>query len=339
VVEIPVVDEYFARYQAVEQMQLFRELAAGAPPSVDSLADVWLTTAQTLQAIAADLRTGLTDLQTSWSGETSNEFQYRLGLAAAFAGTLADEAIDIQTGLSVMSSALTLAQGRGAPAPVSPADWEHDAILGPLLGHTATEAELIQSHDRLATVVAELAVSYDLADHAEWSAPRPDPSPDLPGRALAIDLGVEPPPAASPADQTGTSATQLAGTVGSAQPVIAPHALSTAYTTATPAGTPLMPAVPIGTVTQLQGAGTGLASAGSGLTPGPDSDTGNDSSASLPPPVMGGGGLAPGSSSDAVVISRPLYDGETTWADGEDDAWLRRDDPPPHVLGRPNRPA
>src|SRR5262245_61535014 len=116
-------DEYYERYKKVEHSQLYRELTAGSPPSVDALADSWHTTAQTIQATAADLRADLANLKASWSGQTSDEFQYRLGLVAAFAEMVAAEAMNMYSGLSAMSGALTSAQANGRPAPVAAADW------------------------------------------------------------------------------------------------------------------------------------------------------------------------------------------------------------------------
>ncbi|GAA5185097.1 hypothetical protein GCM10023322_28070 [Rugosimonospora acidiphila] len=359
-------DEYVERYQAVEHSQLYRELSAGAPPSLDALSDVWQTAAQTLQTTAADLRADLAKLQASWSGETSKEYQYRLGLAASFAEGLAEQAINLHTGLSTMSVALTEAQSRGTPAPTNDTDWEHDAMLGTLLGHTVTDAELAQSHDQLVTVVADLAVSYDLADRSDWSTPAPDPSPDLPGQALAVDVGVAnaQDAGATPANATvvpavvtpvsttvvpaaatlaAPVATQLAGTIGGPPPAVTSPAMASPALSApslvsplSGAATPLPPSL-IGTVTSLQGAGTSLAaSTGSGLAAarGSTASTATGSSASLPPPVMGGGPAS--GSAQPGPVSRSLFDDETAWA-GENDAWANhRDESPPPVLGHPN---
>jgi hypothetical protein len=331
-------DEYYGRYKKVEHGQLYRELTAGSPPNVDTVADVWHTTAQTIQASAADLRADLATLQSSWSGQTSDEFQYRLGLVATFADTVAGEAMNMYTGLSAMSGALTTAQTNGRPAPVPAVDWQHDTVLGTLLGHTVTAADATQSQQDLAAVVAKLAISYGVAANTQWSAPRPEPSPDLPGQSLAIDLGVAAPPAATAAAAASGTATQLAGSVG-APPAPNHSALSLAPLVSGAPGSTAMPANPGMAVTMLQGADgstssarTVAAGAGAGGT-----DTG--SSASLPPPVMGTGGFAPGSASENGVISRPLHDDETAWAASEDNGWANPDQSPPPVLGHPTRPA
>ena len=347
-------DEYLERYKKVEHSQLYRELTEGSPPSVDALADVWHTTSQTIQATAADLRADLANLQASWSGQTSDEFQYRIGLVATFAETVAAEALNMYTGLSAMSGALTTAQTNGRPAPVAAVDWAHDTVLAQVLGHTVTEADATQSQDGLATVVAQLAVSYGLAENTQWSAPRPDPSPDLPGQALAVDIGVTAPPPASGATgsqaippvtvaagaaATPGTATQLAGTVG-APPVPDRSALSLGPLVSGVPGQSLVPPVAPGmAVTMLQGADGGSASAQTGFGADKNSAHGSiaGSSTSLPPPVMGMGGTAPGSAVAPGVISRPLHDEETAWAAGEDDGWAHPGDSPPPVLGHPNR--
>jgi len=341
-------DEYYERYKNVEHSQLYRELTEGSPASVDALADVWHTTSQAIQATAADLRADLANLQTSWSGQTSDEFQYRIGLVATFAETVAAEALNMYTGLSAMSGALTTAQANGRPAPVATVDWAHDAVLAQVLGHTVTEAEVTQSQDDLATVVAQLAVSYGLAENTQWSAPRPDPSPDLPGQALAVDVGVETPPAATttatgtlaavPDVVTGT-ATQLAGTVSGAAPAPDRSALSLAPLMSPGSGQAMLPSTaPAAAVTMLQGAGSDAASGHTGFGAATSAaGTATGSSASLPPPVMGtGGGGAPGSAVGPGVISRPLRDEETAWAASEDDGWAHPAESPPPVLGHPN---
>jgi hypothetical protein len=342
-------DEYLERYKKVEHSQLYRELTAGSPPGVDALADAWHTTAQTIQATAADLRADLATLQASWSGQTSDEFQYRIGLVATFAETVAAEALNMYTGLSAMSGALTSAQANGRPAPVAAVDWTHDAVLAQVLGHSVTQADATQAQDDLATVVAQLAISYGLADNTQWQAPRPDPSPDLPGHALAVDIGVDPPPAATGSQATAAgvvasvtgpaTATQLAGTVGVAPPAPDRSALSLAPLMSTAPGQPAAPPVAPGmAVTMLSGAGSGTASSQTGFGTDPSAAgmvTG--SSTSLPPPVMGMGGTAPGSAAGPGVISRPLHDEETAWATSEDDGWAHPGDSPPPVLGHPNR--
>src|SRR5262249_29775 len=120
-------DEYYERYKKVEHSQLYRELTAGSPPSVDALADSWHTTAQTLQATGAALRADLAHPKASGSGQPRGEFQYRLGRVAAFAEMVGAEAMNMYGGLSAMSGALTSAQAKGRPAPVAAADWAHDA--------------------------------------------------------------------------------------------------------------------------------------------------------------------------------------------------------------------
>lgn len=339
-------DEYLERYKKVEHSQLYRELTQGSPPLVDALADVWHTTSQTIQATAADLRADLAALQNSWSGQTSDEFQYRIGLVATFAETVAAEAMNMYTGLSAMSGALTTAQANGRPAPVVAAEWAHDAVLGPLLGHTVTAADVTQSQDDLATVVSQLAISYGLAENTQWSAPRPDPSPDLPGQALAVDLGVDAPPPAATASQASApgavgspapagTATQLAGTVG-APPAPDRSGLSLAPMMSPLSGQPVAPPPAPVAVTMLQGADGGTARTGFGADPGASGSIAGSSN-SLPPPVMGTGGGAPGSAAGPGVVSRPLRDDETAWAAGEDDGWAHPGESPPPVLGHPNR--
>jgi len=328
-------DEYYGRYQKVEHGQLYRELTAGSPPNVDTLADTWNTTAQTIQATAADLRADIATLQNSWAGQTSDQFQYRLGLVAAFADTLATEALNMYTGLSAMSGALTTAQTKGRPAPVTAVDWQHDPALGTVLGHAVTPADATQSQQDLAAVVANLAVSYGVAENTQWAAPRPDPSPDLPGQALAIDVGVAAPPVAQAPAATGT---QLAGSVGA--PPAPSHAAASLAPLVPPTPAPATPLPVAGTgtaVTMLQGADSSTNPAPTGFASGTGvGGAATSSSAALPPPVMGMRGGAPGSAAEPGVVSRPLHDDETAWT-AEDDGWTRPGDSPPPVIGHPTR--
>lgn len=324
-------DEYYERYRRVEHAQLYRELRAGSPRRTDALADHWHTVAESLRATATAARTDLAELQTSWVGEGSREYQYRLGLVAAWAETLADEAEKMRAGLTTMSAELAEAQRKADPEPAESAEWAHDAVLASTLGLVATDAQRGQSHERMAQLVAELAVAYELADSRTWTTPRPPPSPDLPGRFVESDL--------RPREALGTI---LAGTVGERVVAVPSAGLNLAGSSANaPAGSG-----PIGTdrpATMLTGAGSGLAaSAAAGklnTQPGSGGTTSTGpAGAMLPPPVMGAG-LAPASTSEPMVTGRPTYD-ETSWSSGEDLPWAdSADEPPPSILGNPARPA
>jgi uncharacterized protein YukE len=325
-----MADEYFQRYSAVQHEQLYRELMAGTPSQVNSLADVWHTTAETLRTAAAQLRTDLASLGTAWAGHSATAFQTRAARVAAWAEELANEATTMQTGLSAMSAALTYAQGHGVPVPSGNAAWDHDSVLGPLLGHTVTPADLAQSQERLARVVAELAVAYEMVDHRQWSTPWPAPSPELPGTALASDVAL----GAEPVPLMPLVGTQLAGAVGSAVPVAVPARVAVKPVAPPPVSVP--------TVSVLQGAATSLAGArDTGLSTDRTATSSRADEAatnSAPPPVMGGG-LAPASGTGTGVIGRPMFD-ETSWSsDGGNESWRHgSDEAPPSVLGHPNRP-
>jgi uncharacterized protein YukE len=324
-----MADEYFQRYNKVQHDQLYRELMAGTPSQVDSLADVWHTTAETLRTMAANLRTDLATLGNSWAGESATAFQSRAALVASWAEELATEATTMQTGLSAMSAALSSAQAQGAPVPSGSATWDHDTVLGPLLGHSVTQAEAAQSQERLAHVVAELAVAYEMADHSQWSTKWPAPSPQLPGTALASDVALGAEPIRHP--ERTMLGTRLAA--AEATPTVIPPnvPLHTALATSSAS---------VPSVSTLQGAGTRLAAASNtGLVTdhAMTSSKPDDATSAAPPPVMGGG-MAPASGTGVGIVGRPMFD-ETAWSGSEDESWRHgSEETPPSVLGNANRP-
>jgi hypothetical protein len=305
VVDITVPDEYYERYRRVAHAQLYRELQAGQPHHLDALADLWHSVAETLKVTAADMRTDLAGLQAAWVGEGSREYQYRLGLVAAWAEVLAGEAEAMRAGLAAMSGALVQTQQQAGAEPGDAALWAHDAELAAVLGLGVTDEDRTQSQERLARLVAELAVSYELSDSRSWSVVREPPPSDLPGRFVESDHD---------------RGTQLAGVGGVG-------------------GRPAIDVVSSpGPATMLSG--TGLASSATAVhlpTGGGPAASTVATAAALPPPVMGANPAhATGYPAEQTITGRRTSLDAASWS-AEEEHWTSRgepsDDPPPSVLG------
>ncbi len=319
-VVVEMADEYEARYRKLSHDELYRMLRAGSPTQVDVVADTWQTVESSLAAVVTALRRDLAALSAFWVGKGSREFQYRVGLIATYAQTLASEAAALHTGMSVMSGTLAQAQRQAEPGQGEPTEWGIGGVLGTDLGHIAAEGERASAHERIVALVAGLAAEYAMADHRNWPATVPAPPPDLPGMPVLVDS-----PAGlaavgqSPAGEAGAS-------VAAGIPAVAPG--------------------PRHTVTQqastLSGAGAGLAGAaghvvGSVARSDNTPDTGQGLSQS--PASMMGPGIAARPSEDTESNDSRLTDGSMSWSTQETMDWSDDGDPPPSIIGDSSTPA
>jgi len=168
-------DEYMDRYGRIAHAELDRQLGAGSPAGVDAVADAWRSVEDTVGTLAANLRRGLATLGASWSGAGSEEYQRRVGLIATLADGLAKEAHAVRTGLSLMSAQLAEAQRSAEPDPGPATDWAFDGVLGPALGRTVTAAQRSAAQQKMAKLVSQTALAYQLADHRHWPKTLPPP--------------------------------------------------------------------------------------------------------------------------------------------------------------------
>jgi len=313
-------DEFYERYRKLSHQELYRLLMLGSPAQVDRVADGWRAIETALDDAAARLRRDLAKMLPDWHGPGSREFQYRIGLVAAYAQKLADEAAAIRTGLAVMAAALADSQRLAEPdQQPSTGDFRLAAVLGPELGHAMVEEEQTRARERIATLVAQLSADYTTADHRRWPATLPAVPVDMPGTeglasAAALNPLAAPPPVVGGPGLAGTG--DFRAPAGGVPPALAP-----------------LPAAMLG------GAAPGLLGAPPAIAPGSRS---TDSRASGQAPAGGAGagmapmagmGMAGRPAGDYPVNDPRLIDDGTAWSSAETIAWGDESDPPPHVLG------
>lgn len=332
-----MVDEYYERYRRQTHEELFRQLMAGLPAQVDSVAAGWRKAENAVGSLAAELRADLARLAPTWSGTGSREYQYRLRLVVAYAEKLAEEATAMRTGLEVMSGALADARRRAAPDRPEPPAPQLDAAAAALggltaLGRTMPDDERAKARERVAAIVARLAADYAIADHRSWPASMPVEPPGMPtGLGTPAPVGADPMPTTPSTEDSAVTALAGAGVFTGAP---------AATTTAAVVGAPL--ASPAGPVTSLVGAEpvlggvprhvTGHSGAGQTAT----AVTGGAPMGMMPPPMAGG--VIGGRPVDGYAVTDPRVADEGTAWSVEDGADRRHDsDAPPPILG--DRPA
>jgi hypothetical protein len=191
-----MADEYYERYKHLSHQELYRSVQSGSSHQVDSMADSWASTGDTIGAIAATLQADLKRLLPDWTSQGSREFHYRLELIVRYAQSIADEASAMRTGLTIMASSLRDAQRR-AESPSDSAFSVGDLIngvVGASLGRVVPVAARAQAHERMVRVVAKLAADYGVAEHGRWPVMLPEAPIDLPaatiGSGLASGVGL-----------------------------------------------------------------------------------------------------------------------------------------------------
>src|SRR5215831_13024617 len=95
----PVPDEYITRYQAYSHEQLWKDLKAGDPNQVDTLAAAWKSLHDTASGLASSLTHDLDKLTAGWSSSSGTEYQRRVGLIASFSSVMANEFDNTYQGL------------------------------------------------------------------------------------------------------------------------------------------------------------------------------------------------------------------------------------------------
>src|SRR4051794_7595523 len=169
---------------------------AGKPEQIEGVAAQWDALKGILDGLGRELSGDLEKLGHTWTGSAGREFQRRMTLIVEHAGALGEGMSDVKQALTLMASQLRTAH-KQAESPDETDD--HDkaasgamkgaavfgvpgAIVGGLLGHQQDKEEQEKAHQRMVTVVAELAAGYDLSAYGRVVAPRPAPT-DLPKTA------------------------------------------------------------------------------------------------------------------------------------------------------------
>src|SRR5690606_31156594 len=192
------------------------------------------------------LAAGLRTLRATWSGAGADGFERAMFALVARVLALADEAAAVQTGLSMMSASLRLAQEAAGDLPRPLGRWPV-GVLDPSWGYTRDDPRSPQ--ERLARVVADLALQYALIERKVWYGPQPERSAEPPPEQT--DPAVRGTQAASAGDPRAV--TPMAGAVV----VESPHASRLTAPNATSAsgayGPPVLPMGMMGAVGGVSG--------------------------------------------------------------------------------------
>jgi hypothetical protein len=190
-----VPDEYINRYQSYSHEELWKDLKAGDPNQVDTLAAAWKSLHDTASGLATSLNQDLAKLTAGWSSSSGTEYQRRVGLIGSFSSAMAGEFDSLYRGLSLMSGPLRTAQ-KQAEDPAATDDHDNtikDAligfavagppggIIGGLFGNEQDKEEKEKAHQRMVQLVANLAADYTVARTGSWSTQAPVEPTDLPG--------------------------------------------------------------------------------------------------------------------------------------------------------------
>ncbi|GAA3734395.1 hypothetical protein GCM10022225_15960 [Plantactinospora mayteni] len=332
-----MVDDYHERYRQQTHEELYRQLMAGLPVQVDSVADTWHTVEEAVGSVATALRDDLARVLPTWTGPGSREFHYRLGLIISYAAKLAEEAAAMRTGLAVMAGSLAETQRQVEPDRPEASRGRHDETF---FGHVMSEEERVKARERVSVLVARLAAEYAVTDHRSWPATIPVAPSDLPVvGGLVGDLRLPPavtdPDPSQLAPEVPASTTALAGAGAFGEAPGGVGALAAAAPSASP-----QPA------SSLSGAGPALAGLGSHLITRAAGTEGRSSSGAAGQggaaaaggvPMMGAAGAAglAGRPADGYPIIDPRLaaDGTAWSADGKLE-WSGEADAPPPILGR-----
>jgi hypothetical protein len=336
-------DDYYQRYNRFTHDQLYRLLQQGSPATVARQADAWRQAGQTAATLASHLRRDLIRMSAQWTGLGSDEFDIRITMVVNFARKLADEAASIGVGTEALSRALAEAQRHADPNPAGPvagsdpatlrialrnaaSGWTPEAVLGTDLGHVPVPAEQSAAHERMVTLVAELAALYGVVDQANWPRVIPDAPAGMPGTGTAV------------ADPVVVDATAGLAGAGAAGPMLGSGGLAGGLNVPTgsiPGGGPVAP----GPAAMLAGGGPGLAGAARPAVNTSSAGASATGTSAMPPmagaPMMMAGGHVigqqPGGSVEAAI-----GDGADAWT-GHGSTWVTAggdgSEPPGTVVG------
>jgi uncharacterized protein YukE len=332
-------DEYYQRYRRYSHDELYRQLLQGSPAVLSRQADAWRRAGATAATLATRLRRDLTGLAARWTGLGSDEFAGRIGLIAAYAQDLADEAASIGVGAEAMSRALAEAQRQAQPSPAptvaagagpdpvavraallsAATGWSTpEAVLGSTLGHVPTAEEQSAAHERMVVLVAELAALYGVVDQANWPTAIPDAPAGMPGDVVPIVE--EPDRATGGLAGAGVLDPMMRGPGGAVPGGIGltmPGGLSAV---GGPVGAPVPAAMLSGAAPGLAGAAKGSVS--TGTTAGPVAGaTSAGAAAGAMPMMMAGGGVI-GHQPGSTAVGNEVVEEGSDWWTGQGAAWV-----------------
>ena len=184
-------DDYQTKYGALTHDQLYQQLMAGDPDQVDSVAAKISSLRDTLGSLHDSLHTDLTGLAKGWSSDAGAEYQHRLGVIGTFAADLQTDLDSVHTTLTGWSSLLREAKkhaenpadtdgdsntvkdaaiGAAIGSPLGPVGIAAGGLIGGFMGHSQDEDERQKAHERMITLVANLAADYVTSDRMPTDA-------------------------------------------------------------------------------------------------------------------------------------------------------------------------
>ncbi|WFF02615.1 WXG100 family type VII secretion target [Micromonospora sp. WMMD964] len=187
------MSEYTQRYQGNTHQELYDGVMAGQPEQIEGVAAQWAELKGILDGLGRELNSDLEKLGNTWTGSAGREFQRRLSLIVAHSDALSDGMAGIKQGLTMMADHLRTAR-KQAESPEETDDNDKaisgavkgaatfglpGAVVMGLAGHQQDKAEQEKAHQRMVSLVAELAGSYEISAYDRVVDP-PQPHPDTP---------------------------------------------------------------------------------------------------------------------------------------------------------------
>ncbi|MDG4760624.1 WXG100 family type VII secretion target [Micromonospora sp. WMMD710] len=186
------MSEYTQRYQGHSHQELYDAVMAGKPEQIEGVAAQWASLKGILDGLGRELSGDLDKLGNTWTGSAGREFQRRLGLIVVHSDALGEGMAGVKQGLTMMAGQLRTAH-KQAENPEETDDNDQmingalsgsafglpGAVIGGMLGHQQDKEEQQKAHQRMVTLVAELAAGYDLSAYDRVVDP-PPPPPDTP---------------------------------------------------------------------------------------------------------------------------------------------------------------
>ncbi|MET8120409.1 hypothetical protein [Micromonospora sp. NPDC005189] len=188
------MSEYTQRYEGSSHQQLYDGVMAGKPEQIEGVAAQWAELKGILDGLGRELSGDLEKLGNTWTGSAGLEFQRRLSLIVVHTDALGEGMAGVKQGLTLMADHLRTAR-KQAESPEETDDNDQlisgaikgaafgltGALIGGVAGHQQDKAEQEKAHQRMVTVVADLASGYELSAYDRVVDP-PLPDPDTPGK-------------------------------------------------------------------------------------------------------------------------------------------------------------
>ncbi|MFF5051590.1 hypothetical protein ACFY1S_00160 [Micromonospora sp. NPDC000663] len=192
------MSEYTQRYEGRSHQELYDAVMAGDPEQIEGVAAQWASLKSILDGLGRELSGDLEKLGNTWTGAAGQEFQRRVGLVTVHSDALGEGMAGVTQALTMMAGQLRTAH-KQAESPEETDDNDQlvngalrgsafglpGAVIGGMLGHQQDKQEQEKAHQRMVTVVAELAAGYDISVYDRVVEPEPPP----PGTPKTADDG------------------------------------------------------------------------------------------------------------------------------------------------------